>query len=311
VPSESTAPSWLKHVASRGGLSGVIKQVEQIGGATTNQLWRVADRRRSVVVKHAPPLPNSDSGLALDPRRVFFEAAALSMFSDGEPLAELVSTELRPPRLLHVDAHQHALVLEDVGTGPNLASALADGDPSELLGRIGRFIAGLHRLGTAERFSSHDNRAIQASRIETLYSAVAEHVAGQDDAEALSAAAEELGMTLMSPGACLTMGDLVPSAIVVSDEGMRILGWELSHFGRAGQDIGGLWAHLRRLELERGVERGLYTKVWMASYAAGGNDAFANPEERDITRVHAACELQALGQVDEGIMLLRGTIDLD
>lgn len=52
------------------------------------------------------------------------------------------------------------------------------------------------------------------------------------------------GELLQELGKVLIMGDLWLPSIFVTTNGLRIIDWELSHFGRPSQDIGHLVAHL-------------------------------------------------------------------
>jgi aminoglycoside phosphotransferase (APT) family kinase protein len=86
---------------------------------------------------------------------------------------------------------------------------------------------------------------MQETRLAVQYEAVAEMLAraGVDDAAALGARAEALGRRLLAPGRCLTMGDLWPPSVLVAGKDLRIIDWELAHYGHPMQDIAHVAAH--------------------------------------------------------------------
>jgi 5-methylthioribose kinase len=113
---------------------------------------------------------------------------------------------------------------------------------------LGQFIGALHlrsyRDGRlAEVF---DNRTIQRTRLEVQYRAIKDlcERAGLPDADEIGRQAVALGELLLQPGLCVIMGDLWPPSILVTADGLRMIDWELAHFGRPCQDVGHLAAHL-------------------------------------------------------------------
>jgi 5-methylthioribose kinase len=67
------------------------------------------------------------------------------------------------------------------------------------------------------------------------------HLENVDD---VGNAALAYGKLLQAPGNVIIMGDLWLPSIIVSGEELRIIDWELSHYGRPSQDVGHLAAHL-------------------------------------------------------------------
>jgi aminoglycoside phosphotransferase (APT) family kinase protein len=142
--------------------------------------------------------------------------------------------------------------MEDVGSHPTLGRWLRSDDAtSEAAARVGRqigqFIGRLHaatvdRADLAERF---DNRAMQETRLAVQYEAIGDLLqkAGVEDAKALGERAEALGRRLLEPGVCLTMGDLWPPSVLVAGRTLRIIDWELAHYGHPMQDIAHFAAH--------------------------------------------------------------------
>lgn len=252
-----------------------MKHPEQLSGGLLNYVWRLQGSPEStpgsIIVKWAPPYIATSPGVALDPRRLAIEAKAMSAFEADGPLAAVELPEVRAPRLFMVDDQQHVLAMEDVGRWPDLGTwlHLPSSDPTQaesIAASLGRFVGLLHRVsfeqpGLAQEF---DNSNIQRTRLEFQYGSVGDYArrAQLPDADALGGQAVEFGKLLQEPGVCTIMGDLWPPSVIVTDSGLRIIDWELAHYGRPSQDVGHLAAHL-----------------WMHGHRAASADASARAGE--------------------------------
>jgi tRNA A-37 threonylcarbamoyl transferase component Bud32 len=165
----------------------------------------------------------------------------------------LASKAFRPPLLLDFDDLESIVVLEDVGQYYDLGYWLRDETDNTLLTTdlgllIGNFIGALHgQTCRVEAFQNNfNNFTIQRERLSGQYSAIRGYLErGRiSDADALGQQALDMGHRLQKPGQCLTMGDLWPPSMLVTDDGLRIIDWEFSHFGLPGQDLGHFAAHL-------------------------------------------------------------------
>jgi len=226
---------------------------ERLEGGNLNVVWRVPGRPASVIVKYAPPYIAADPDVPLDPARLRVEARCLEALGPEGALAGVSTAAVRPPQLYDLDAERSVVVMEDLGTRPSLGAWLrtqdAQGDAAATVGRrLGTFLGRLHartheRSGLAEAF---DNRPMQETRLAVQYRGVADMLerGGVDDAEALGRRAEALGEFLLEPGRCLTMGDLWPPSVLVADAELRLIDWELAHYGRPLQDVAHWRAHL-------------------------------------------------------------------
>lgn len=202
----------LPHLDARHG--------ERLTGGLLNHVWRVAGASGSVVVKHAEPHVASDPSIPLDQGRVDFEARSLRLVSAGGELAEVARPQARAPRLL--DRSGPTLILEDLGDLPDLGQA----PRAEAAAALGAFIGRLHR--TSSEVRGMDNAGVQETRARLIYDRY-------DPA---------LGARLQGPGVCLVHGDLWPPSVLVDGWGVRVIDWELAHFGQPMQDTAQLAAHL-------------------------------------------------------------------
>lgn len=214
-----------------------------------------------MIIKWSPPYIASMPEVELDPRRSSIEAKALTVFEPTETLAGVGEASARAPFLYTYDEDQHFLAMEDLGAYPDLGdwlrSASVTRREAEAIGvNLGQFVGKLHRssahLPDLARY--FNNQAIQRTRLEFQYKNIQQYAqkAGLPNADEIGRRALQYGEKLQEPGLTLIMGDLWPPSIVVTGEGLRIIDWELAHYGRPSQDIGHLAAHL-----------------WMNSHRAG------------------------------------------
>jgi tRNA A-37 threonylcarbamoyl transferase component Bud32 len=235
----------------------ITRQTERLSGGLLNQVWRVQGSAESIpasiIVKWVLPYIASSPGIELDPHRIVVEARAMAAFEAGGALASVDSAEVRAPRLLALDEPHHLLIMEDIGRWPNLGAWLAcpeckPSDAGWVGASLGRFIGLVHRESSInpDLAKEFDNKNIQRTRLELQYRAVGDYAvrAGLPDASVLGERALEYGKLLQERGVCMIMGDLWPSSVIVTDSGLRIIDWELAHYGRPSQDVGHLAAHL-------------------------------------------------------------------
>jgi len=244
---------------------------EQLSGGFLNYVWRVKseDLRvpHSVIIKWTPAFIASAPDVALDPARSFVEAGAMSAFEAGGALENISPEEIRPPQLYKLDKDHKLIIMEDLGQSPNLAEWLQEShtqlEAKGLGESLGKFIGTLHR-GTAHQSyfaRMFDNSQIQYTRLEFQYRNIQTYAerAGLADADELGKQAVQFGEHLQQPGHNLIMGDLWPASVIVTDSAVRIIDWELAHYGYPSQDIGHLSAHL-----------------WMHAHRAGNSDLAVN-----------------------------------
>ena len=287
-----------------------------------NIVWRVPGVDRSVILKYAPPHIAVDPTTPLDPSRLVVEAQCLEALGPHGCLADVGRSVVRPPRRIDVRTEPHVLIMEDCGAGPTFGRWLREGEETTVreaapaIGRrLGRFIGRLHRttLDDPDCATAFDNRPMQETRLAVQYRGVADmlRTAGVDDAETLGARAEALGNDLLEPGRCLTMGDLWPPSVLVMGGGaLRVIDWELAHYGRPLQDIAHWLAHLwmqgHRAPSEE-VDTALteHRDAFLEGYTAALGDTTAvlwDDAERRDAAIHFGAEIlvRAVGPFRDG-----------
>ena len=286
-----------------------------------NVVWRVVGEETSVIVKYAPPYIAANPEMALDPVRLEVEARCLDVLGAEGALASVSCSEVRPPHLIDMNAEDHILLMEDLGEVPTLGRWLREDSAADVTaaaptvgGRLGRFIGQLHATTYndptyAEAF---DNRPMQETRHAVQYQGVTEMLerGSVSDAERLGERAEDVGEGLLKRGRCLTMGDLWPPSVLVKGETLRIIDWELAHYGRPLQDVAHWCAHLWMQkhcapspEVATTVEalRDAFLAAYREALGDAGTALWTGQEKRDAA-VHLGAEIlvRAVGPFQDG-----------
>jgi 5-methylthioribose kinase len=293
----------------------------QLPEGNLNVVWRVPGAGRSVIVKYAPPYIAADPDTPLDPSRLIIEARCLDALEPEGTLSRVHRASVRAPRPFDVHTNPHVLVMEDLGDLPTLGRWLHEHDPEAIRERtpamgqqLGTFVGTLHAATTddAACADTFDNRPMQETRHAVQYQGVTGmlRAAGVPDAEALGRRAVALGEALLAPGRCLTMGDLWPPSVLVAEDGLRLIDWELAHYGRPLQDVahllGHLWMQRHRAPSPAVADAvgALRTAFLDAYWTALGNvaDALWTEQERRDAAVHLGAEIlvRAVGPFQSG-----------
>jgi len=281
-------------------------QPQRLPGGNLNDVWRVPATPQPVIVKHAPPYLAANPDVPLAPERLQFEARALRMLGPGGAWHRLTEEASRPPRLLHAQTDPYVLTMEDVGDVRDLAGHLrAAGttirDATVIGDRLGRFIGRLHCETTGDtQLATHlHNLPMQETRHAVQYAPAGEFLAKADmpDAEALGARAEALGERLQEPGRCWVMGDLWPRSILITEEGLRLIDWELTHFGQPAQDVGHLAAHLwmqaHRADADGAARFDACRRAFLQRYRTAVPGAMLTDATLRDCGLHFGCEILA------------------
>ena len=242
--------------------SGVTDRspVKELPGGSLNYVWRIQSKSgKSFIIKHAPPYIASVPDIAFDNSRIEFEANILKAFQVRNELNQFTGLKVRPPEYRGHDHRRHLLIMEDVGILPDLRRAVrqADYDLASRGRMLGTFIAQLHSQTYQNKWFADNftNLPVQHTRMQVQYYGCLEFCrkAHMQDAEQIGKLCRQLGEKLNSVGKCLIMGDLWPLSILLDRKEIRLIDWELTHFGRPAQDVAHLAAHL-----------------WMMSHRASG-----------------------------------------
>ncbi len=279
---------------------------EVLTGGYLNKVWRVDGMPHSVIVKHAPPRVGA---LALDPSRLFFEAAALRALAPGGALDGVGDEHVRAPLLHTKNKQEPALVMEDVGRLPALDTWLEHADAAGANARgqhLGAFIGRLHAENAEPLRGTFTNLPIQQTRLEIQYRSIGSVLAAArvPDAQHLGARAVALGEALLGPGRCVVMGDLWPRSVLVAPGGLRVIDWEMVHVGQPFQDTAHLAAHLWMLA-QRRPEKSDAVRSFASGFVSGYRAASPFPlDPTPEAAWHAGCEVlvRTLGAFHDGYL---------
>jgi 5-methylthioribose kinase len=228
----------------------------KLSGGLLNYVWRIRGETGSIfpslIAKWAPPFIASNPQIQLDPGRIIIEANALKTFGKSGSLSHLTNEKIRLPEFVWMDTTHNILIMEDVCNCPDLAEWIQLSQENEKVYSIGKsigtFIANIHKYSANQSDLGLQflNQRIQKTRLEVLYQNVKMYAqkAHLENVDDVGNAALAYGKLLQAPGNVIIMGDLWLPSIIVSGEELRIIDWELSHYGRPSQDVGHLAAHL-------------------------------------------------------------------
>jgi 5-methylthioribose kinase len=230
-------------------------RVERAGEGNMNLTLRVALRDRSVILKQGRPWVEKYEQIAAPWERTLVEAAFYRSIASTEQVAGAM------PRLLHVDEHNHVLVLEDLGAAGDYTTMYTDGQiSSEDLHRLLRWLSALGRVEPpADAVSDLANHAMRRLNHEHIFALPLREQNGLDlDAitGGLGRAADELkhdraycwrvaelGEVYLSDGPSLVHGDYFPGSWMRTAAGVRIIDPEFCLLGAREFDYGVMLAH--------------------------------------------------------------------
>jgi len=225
--------------------------LEELQGGSLNFVWRIRSLSgKSYIIKYAPPYVASLPHIAFDNSRILFEAGILKAFQFRRELDQLNGSDMRPPQYLGHDTDRYLLLMEDVGGRPNLLNAVRRSDYyfADLGTRLGSYIARLHAQTYQNQWFAENfaNLPVQQTRLQLQYNGCLEFYrrAALPDADLIGKRCRRLGEKLNAVGKCLIMGDLWPYSILPGRREIRLIDWELVHFGHPAQDVAHLAAHL-------------------------------------------------------------------
>jgi tRNA A-37 threonylcarbamoyl transferase component Bud32 len=206
-----------------------------LGGGVSNDTLLVADASRRIVVKRALGRLRTAVEWHASPSRALDEARSLQIAAQLTPA--------NVPQVLAVDAATATIALAAApDSWRDWRLELLDGTVRTAVGpRLGRGVGTWHAGTAAEPglvadFDGMDR--MEALRLTPFHSVIAAR--HPDLAGPILAVAEELRQQRV----CLVHGDFSPKNILVGDEGLWVIDFEVAHVGNPVFDLAFLSAHL-------------------------------------------------------------------
>lgn len=236
-------------------------RVEPAGDGNINWVRRVrfGDPPRSIVVKQARPELERFPEYRAPTERILFESR---YYERARPL------ERRPvcPGVLHFDARERVLVLEDLGSVERMDTALLRGaDLVPALQGLGAFLGTVHEatLGVdlGGDFPNDSMRRLHGEHIFELplrandfplSDALRRRAAALAQDAELVAIADACHARYLEPRGALVHGDVQAGNVLLPADGPRLLDAEIAHLGDPAFDVGMLLAHVLLAAVARG-----------------------------------------------------------
>ena len=325
----------LEYLRNSGQLEpGEDAEIEPVGDGNINWVRRVRSPERSRVVKQARPALEKFPEYEASTERLLHEARFYELARPFDRAGVC-------PQVLHLDAEQSVLVLEDLGACERLDAALERGADvtqaaAALADFLGRVHAGTRDITLAADFSNAEMRRLHGDHIFHLPyrpndfplspAVEARALRIQHDTD-LIATLDTAYARYLGEGECLIHGDVQPANILLAAGGPKLLDAEIAHFGGPAFDIGQLLGHLLLPAAARGRAQAMLPSlraVWRAYVAAAGarnSDLAAAARYAGIellrrtlgaARVPAvASDDASLAVVDTGLRVIREGLALD
>ncbi|KAF2259085.1 kinase-like protein [Lojkania enalia] len=265
-------------------------------GGITNFVYRVTfPSNKTKIYKHAAPYSHSNTDLALDPKRMDFEARSLELLS---PLLSknLPEVNVHTVKLYSYRKPENLICMEDGGER-NLKSAYPDPDLdiTAIGTELGQWIAGLHLCSKKVSLSPSNPQDLEANNFFAVnicqYSYYnLPHALSQfgHDPKFGDFINMEFGSMLSSENECICHGDFWPGNILVKQkdgdvetQDLTVVDWEMVRRGNSATDTGQFAAESFLLDRFCGG-RGLLP-AFLNAYAEARMKATSSGSER-ITR---------------------------
>jgi 5-methylthioribose kinase len=230
--------------------------VEELTGGVACAVFAVRGEGKRVVVKHALERFRVADEWLVPPQRAVTEARALAL------MARLAPGSV--PRLLDSDPEAFTLVMEEAPPGwrPWKALLLAGAGDTGVATWLGALLTVLHSvdaaIGGAESF--------EAQRVDPyLRTTQRRH----------PALAKQIGAyidRLLATRQCVVHGDYSPKNVLVGDDGLWVIDWEVAHRGDPVFDLAFLLNHLLLKTIHRPQARDGYEACGRAFLDAYGRE---------------------------------------
>ena len=253
-------------IIDRGLLTSGSVTVRAFDGGVSCEVFAASDGRGSIVVKHAQPELRVAATWVADPRRVVHEGEVLRTLSSMTPSAV--------PRLLAIDADRHMIAISHAPAAwsPWDRQLLAGHAETRVASTLGETLGTWHRQSwAAARFQALDDYELfEALRLDPYFGAMAaEHPRYEDPLT-------EVVARLRDRRLCLVHGDFSPKNVMVGDDGVWVLDFEVAHIGDPQFDLGFLLTHLLLKAINRPEATTDYRRcsvTFTRSYSASAPDA--------------------------------------
>jgi 5-methylthioribose kinase len=231
-----------------------VLEVEELTGGVACAVFAVRGEGKRVVVKQALERFRVADEWLVPPERAAAEAHALELMARLAPGSA--------PTLLDSDAEAFVLVMEEApGDWRPWKALLLDGtaDPS-VAARLGELLAILHSadadLGSTESF--------EAQRVDPYLRTIQRR--HPELAERIGAYIDRL----LETTSCVVHGDYSPKNVLVGDDGLWVIDWEVVHRGDPAFDLAFLLNHLLLKAIHRPQARDGYAACGRAFLDAYG-----------------------------------------
>ncbi len=288
--SESNVSGYLQAIGLLA--PGEAAALEPAGDGNINWVRRVrTPDGRSFVLKQARPALERFPEYQVSTDRIGFEARYFETVRPRVPDPGVC------PEILHFDAEQCVLVMEDLGQAERLDDALARGaDVSEALIRLARFLGAVHattrEAALAARFENPEMQRLHGDHIFhlpfrendfPLPEALRRRAEALWRDDALVTRIDAAYARYLELRGALVHADVQSGNILLADRGPVLLDAEIAHVGDPAFDLGILLAHVELPAIARGEDADeSVRRIWDAYRDAHG--AKALPAFADVAR---------------------------
>jgi 5-methylthioribose kinase len=255
----------IRHLRRRGVVTPEMPvEVRTLPGGVSGDVRAVVAPGLDVVVKQVHEALLVEDDWFADEQRLVTEGWALRLAGDLNPDAV--------PKVIDLDPRTHTLVMQRAPRNwRNWRSDLLEGRVDPDLGRrLGAILGGWHRE-TASRpellAAFQDDTSFVQLRIDPFHRTIIDR--HPDLAEPIEAVIERL----TTRRSCLVHGDFSPKNILVGEDGLWVLDWEVAHVGDPDFDLAYLLCHLTLKAVHRPAAAPDYRETARLFLGAYGREA--------------------------------------